>query len=432
MPQLIVSVAPDSPAARAGMRAGDSLVAVNGKFIRDVLDYKYYSSDARLTVEYTRAGKIRFARIVKDEGLPLGLEFESYLMDKARSCSNKCVFCFIDQLPPGMRKTLYFKDDDARLSFLQGNYISLTNLSRREIERICQLHISPVNVSVQATDPDVRRFMLGNENAGECMDIMRRFSRAGICMNCQIVVCPGINDGEVLMRSMRELAGLYPAVSSVSVVPVGITRYREGLYPLSPVTADSAGEIIDAVDAFGGECLSRLGERIFCCADELFLRAGRDIPDEDYYSDYPQFENGVGMMRSLENEFLSALEFRSDKSGSGTFSVATGLAAAPLIRKLLQISSERCYNVSGTVYGIENRFFGSSVDVAGLITGGDLVEQLKGRPLGSRLLISASMLRHGGDMFLDSVTLQDASRTLGVPIIGVANDGAALLDAFLN
>ncbi|MCR4772443.1 MAG: DUF512 domain-containing protein [Oscillospiraceae bacterium] len=432
MPQLIVSVVPDSPAARAGMRAGDFLVAVNGKFIRDVLDYKYYSSDSRLTVEYTRSGKIRFARIVKDEGLPLGLEFESYLMDKARSCSNKCVFCFIDQLPSGMRKTLYFKDDDARLSFLQGNYISLTNLSPREIERICELRISPVNVSVQATDPDVRRFMLGNENAGRCMDIMRRFSEAGIAMNCQIVVCPGINDGSVLLRSMRELAALYPSVSSVSVVPVGLTRHREGLYPLSPVTPDSAAEIIDAVDAFGCECAARYGERIFCCADELFLRAGRDIPEEDYYGGYPQFENGVGMMRSLENEFLSALEVRSGSSGSGAFSVATGLAAAPLIRKLLQISSERCYNVSGVVYGIENRFFGSTVDVAGLITGGDLIEQLKDRPLGSRLLISASMLRHGGDMFLDSVTLSDASRALGVPIIGVANDGEALLEAFLN
>ncbi len=432
MPQLIVSVAPDSPAARAGMRAGDFLVAVNGKFIRDVLDYKYYSSDSRLTVEYTRSGKIRFARIVKDEGLPLGLEFESYLMDKARSCSNKCVFCFIDQLPSGMRKTLYFKDDDARLSFLQGNYISLTNLSPREIERICELRISPVNVSVQATDPDVRRFMLGNENAGRCMDIMRRFSEAGIAMNCQIVVCPGINDGSVLLRSMRELAALYPSVSSVSVVPVGLTRHREGLYPLSPVTPDAAAEIIDAVDAFGCECAARYGERIFCCADELFLRAGRDIPEEDYYGGYPQFENGVGMMRSLENEFLSALEVRSGSSGSGAFSVATGLAAAPLIRKLLQISSERCYNVSGAVYGIENRFFGSTVDVAGLITGGDLIEQLKDRPLGSRLLISASMLRHGGDMFLDSVTLSDASRALGVPIIGVANDGEALLEAFLN
>lgn len=436
MAQLIVSVGGSSPGAKAGLRAGDLLVAINGNLIRDVLDYKYYCEDSRLLVEYMRSGKIRLTRIVKDEGEPLGLEFESYLMDRSRSCANRCVFCFIDQLPSGMRETLYFKDDDARLSFLQGNYITLTNLSEREIRRICDLRISPVNISVHATDPEVRRLMLGNKNAGRCLEIMKRFANAGITMHCQIVVCPGINDGDVLVQSLTELAALYPAVSSVSVVPVGLTRHRSGLYPLSPVTPEIAADIIGIVDRVGSRCLAVKGCRIFCCADEFYLRAGMNIPDSGYYFGYPQFENGVGMMRSLEDEFTAAVDGLSDddvkNASRQPFSVATGLAAAPLLRKLLQILENKCYNISGTVYGVENRFFGNTVDVAGLITGSDLIDGLKGRPLGQRLLISASMLRHGGDMFLDDITLDRVSAELDVPIIPVANDGYALLDAFLN
>jgi putative radical SAM enzyme (TIGR03279 family) len=431
---LITGVEKKSPAHKAGLRIGDRLVSICGNEIRDVLDYKYHSENSRLTLEIEREGKRLGFKIKKEESEPLGLEFESYLMDNARSCANKCIFCFIDQLPKGLRDTLYFKDDDARLSFLTGNYITFTNLSKRELQRIKELRISPINVSVQATDPELRCKMLGNKNAGSCLELMTELARAGIEMNCQIVVCPGYNDGEQLIKSMQDLSGLYPQVSSVSVVPVGLTRYREGLTELEPVTAEKAAEIIRAVYSFGEDCLRTLGSRLFYCGDELYLKAGIELPDWEYYEGFPQFENGVGMLRSLEDEFIAALEDIDCPSQSevNSFSVATGLAAAPLLSKLLQIAADRCYNISGRVYSIENRFFGSSVDVAGLITGQDLIDQLKGKPLGSRLLISANMLRHGGDMFLDSVTLTEASKELGIPIIPVVNDGAELLKAFMK
>ncbi len=431
---LITGVEKKSIAHRAGLRIGDRLVSICGNEIRDVLDYKYHSENSKLTIEVERGGKRLCFKLKKDESEPLGLEFESYLMDSARSCANKCIFCFIDQLPKGMRDTLYFKDDDARLSFLTGNYITFTNLSQRELKRIIDLRISPINVSVQATDPDLRCKLLGNKNAGSCMELMTDLAEAGIEMNCQIVVCPGFNDGEQLKKSMQDLSALFPQVNSVSVVPVGLTRYREGLHPLEPVTKEKAREIIGLVDSFGEECYRTFGSRLFYCGDELYLKAGIDIPDWEYYEGFPQFENGVGMLRSLEDEFMAALEDEelTPQSANNPFSIATGFAAAPLLTKLLQIASQKCYNIKGKVYAIENRFFGSSVDVAGLITGQDLIGQLKGRPLGSRLLIPASMLRYGGDMFLDNITLTEAINELGIPIIPVINDGAALLKALLK
>ena len=428
MDNAIKAIDPDSPLA-GKVRPGDTLLAINSNKILDVLDYKFFAYDTRLELRLRRPEGSEYSlHVVKPEGGDLGLDFESYLMDKPRSCANRCVFCFIDQLPGGMRPTMYFKDDDARLSFLLGNYITLTNLSKREIERIIALHISPINISVHATDPALRRELLRNPRAGECMDIMGRFAEAGITMNCQIVCCPGLNDGEALMQSMRDLEALYPQVHSVSVVPVGLTKFREGLYPLSPFTKELAAETLDMVDAFGGECLRRHGSRIFWCGDELYIKAGREIPSDEFYEEYTQLENGVGMLRLMETEFSSALKLGGEPDGA-PFSIATGVSAAPYFQILLDKAKEKYPEIKGRIYPIVNDFFGHSINVTGLITGGDLIAQLKDKELGERLLISQNMLRRAEMDFLDDVKLEEASAALGLPVYPIEQDGFALFDA---
>lgn len=428
MDNAIKAIDPDSPLA-GKVRPGDTLLAINSNKILDVLDYKFFAYDTRLELRLRRPEGSEYSlHVVKPEGGDLGLDFESYLMDKPRSCANRCVFCFIDQLPGGMRPTMYFKDDDARLSFLLGNYITLTNLSQREIERIIALHISPINISVHATDPALRRELLRSPRAGECMDIMGRFAEAGITMNCQIVCCPGLNDGEALMQSMRDLEALYPQVHSVSVVPVGLTKFREGLYPLSPFTKELAAETLDMVDAFGGECLRRHGSRIFWCGDELYIKAGREIPSDEFYEEYTQLENGVGMLRLMETEFSSALKLGGEPDGA-PFSIATGVSAAPYFQMLLDKAKEKYPEIKGRIYPIVNDFFGHSINVTGLITGGDLIAQLKDRELGERLLISQNMLRRAEMDFLDDVKLEEASAALGLPVYPIEQDGFALFDA---
>lgn len=428
MENIIKSIDRGSPLHRKA-HPGDAVIAINGNKIIDVLDYKFFAYDSRLKVLLRRPdGSEHEVTVHKSEGGDLGLEFESYLMDTPRSCANNCVFCFIDQLPKGMRRTMYFKDDDARLSFLLGNYITLTNLSKREIERIIALHISPINVSVHTTNPELRCKMLQNPRAGESIETMRRFAAAGIVMNCQIVCCPGLNDGEELLRSMRDLEEMYPGVHSVSIVPVGLTRFREGLYPLTPYTKELAGETIDMVTAFGDECLKRHGTRIFFCGDELYIKAERELPPDEFYEEHTQLENGVGMIRLLETEFRSALML-SDEPDGVPFSIATGVSAAPYFEKLLGMAKEKYGTIKGQVYAIENDFFGRSINVTGLITGQDLIKQLKGKDLGQRLLISQNMLRREEMDFLDDVTLEQASRELGVPIYPIEQDGFALWDA---
>ena len=415
---------------RGKASVGDRLISINGKKIIDVLDYKFYAYDPHLHLVLERSdGEIYHVHVEKEAGGDLGLDFESYLMDEARSCANNCIFCFIDQLPPGMRKTMYFKDDDARLSFLLGNYITLTNLSEREIQRIIDLHVSPVNISVHATDPELRCAMLRNKQAGRCMELMRRFAGGGIIMNCQIVCCPGVNDGPQLQRTMEDLAALYPQVRSVSIVPLGMTKYREGLTPLLPFTPALAEKTIDEVTAFGDICLQKYGSRIFFCGDELYLRCARAIPDDLFYEDYVQLENGVGMLRLMETEFSSALKLSEAPQKPQHFSIATGVAAAPFFEKLVCMAQEKYDTIRGNVFPIVNDFFGHSIDVAGLVTGGDLIRQLKGRDLGDRLLISQNMIRREERDFLDDVTLTEAEETLGVPIIPVEQDGFALWDA---
>ena len=429
---VIRSVDPRSPAHRAGVRPGETLLRVNGHPIVDVLDYKFYSYDPRLELVLREpGGSERTLRIRKGEGEDLGLEFETYLMDRARSCANNCIFCFVDQMPPGMRKSLYFKDDDARLSFLMGNYLTLTNLSPREVQRICDLRISPINISVHTTDPRLREEMLKNRRAGELMDLMGRFARGHITMNCQIVSCPGINDGPALDRTLRDLAGLYPAVNSVSVVPVGVTRFRQGLYPLETYTRDTAAALLDQVEAFARQHLEEKGTRLVWCSDEFYLLAGRELPGEDYFEEFTQLDNGVGMLRLLMSEFERALDLmeEEDMGGALPFSLATGVSAAPFLEKLVVRAGEKCGKIKGKVYPIVNRFFGETITVAGLVTGGDLIAQLRGKDLGQRLLIPASMLRAGERVFLDDVTLDDVERELGVPVVPVTQDGYELLDA---
>ncbi len=428
MSAKIVQVDRNSAAERAGILPGDELISINGKPIKDVLDYKFYSYDKRLKIELSR----KKVKVKKDEGEDLGLVFETYLMDKAKRCANNCIFCFVDQLPCGMRETLYFKDDDARMSFLLGNYISLTNLSDDDIERMIRMRISPINVSVHVTDPEIRRQMVRNPRAGECLKIMRRFCDAGINMNCQIVVCPGINDGDVLKNTIRDLLNLGDMIESIAVVPVGITKHRENLYPLVPMDKENALETIKIADEFGKQCIAERGFRTVYAADEMYIKAGLEIPGYDYYDGYPQLGNGVGLMTMLSDEFTDALEYAEFPVKVPDFTVATGVSAAPFIRKLIDELRKKCNNIgSAEVYEIENEFFGKTVNVAGLVTGGDLIKTLKEKSISGRLLIPEVMLRHGENVFLDNVSIEDVERELGVKVIPVENDGEKLLSAML-
>lgn len=431
MSTKIASIDARSAAEKGGVKLGEKLIAINGHEVVDVLDYRFYGYDKNpvLTLE-DESGVRRTVQLKKPEGEDMGLNFETYLMDEPMPCSNHCLFCFVDQMAPGMRDTLYFKDDDARLSFLQGNYITLTNLTEREAQRIIDLRISPINVSVHATDPKLHCILLGNKQAGKSLEYMKAFGEAGIEMNGQIVVCPGWNDGEQLQRTMEDMTAMNFA--SCSVVPVGLTKFRDKLPRIAPVSAEGAADIIDRVEAYGEKCLAESGTRRFFCADELYIRCGRPLPEEDYYEGYVQIENGVGMLRSLISEFESALEDEDEAENVSPFSVATGVACAPFMKELTEKLMKKFPAVRGEVHAIVNDFFGHTIDVAGLVTAGDLIRQLKGKPLGERLLIPVNMLRHGGDVFLDDLCVGDVERELGVRVTVVDQDGYDLLDAMLD
>lgn len=432
MGSVIKKIERHSPLFRKA-HEGETLVSINGHEITDVLDYKFFAYDTALLLELeSLSGHRRTVKVKKPEGGDLGLEFETYLMDKARACRNRCVFCFVDQLPRGMRKTLYFKDDDARLSFLTGNYITLTNLSEREIQRIIDLRVSPINVSVHATEPELRAKLLGNPGGAKGFELMQRLAKGGITMNCQIVCCPGLNDGAALMRSMEDLSGLYPEVYSVSIVPVGLTKHREGLYPLVPFDKNGARETVELIESYAAECKAKYGSSIFFASDELYLKAQLPLPEDEYYEEYTQLENGVGLLRLLTTEFLAALRLSDDACNGEPFTIATGVSAAPFLEKLLVTAQEKYANMRGKVYPIVNDFFGHTIDVAGLITGGDLIAQLKGKELGARLLIPKNMLRDGETVFLDDVSLEQAEAALGLPIIPVEQDGGDLFDKMLD
>ena len=431
----IESVDPGSPAHRSGIRAGESLVSVNGNLIEDVLDYRYHTAEQQLDIVLAdENGNERTVHVRNRNYLPLGLNFSTYLMDEKRECSNHCVFCFIDQLPSGLRDTLYFKDDDMRLSFLLGNYITLTNLSDGDIAKIIRMRISPINISVHATDPKVRVRMCRNKNAGKCLEIMKNFADNGITMNCQIVLCPGLNDGEALRATLTDLESLGEAVNSVSVVPVGLTAHRDGLYPLRSVDSAVARDVISTVTEFGDHRLYKSGSRVYYASDEFYIIAGLPLPDAEHYEDYPQLENGVGMVPLLMDEFFSALKLL-DPDGISVpppFSIATGEAASPYISGLVEKAREAFPGLSCTVYTVKNRFFGGDVTVAGLLTGSDYLAGLAGQELGQRLLIPANSLRYDGELFLDDMSISGLEEKLNVKIIPVPSDGGALLDALLG
>ena len=431
----IIKVEKGSRGWRAGIEAGDMLLSINGNEIKDILDYRFYLTEKRVKIEIEREGERNFALINKGEHDDIGLEFETPLMDKKHSCRNKCVFCFIDQLPKGMRNTLYFKDDDSRLSFLHGNYVTLTNMTDSDIDRIIKMHISPINVSVHTTNPELRCKMMNNKNAGKVLSYLDRLAEAGIEICGQIVLCKGLNDGEELTRTMHDLATLRPAVKSVSVVPAGLTRYRDGLYPLEAFEPEECRRIIKQVNSFGDKCLDFYGSRIVYCSDELYLRAGIPLPDEEFYEDYSQIENGVGMITSMVSEFEAELDYLDEYTegfSGGRKSIATGAAAYETIKSLAERLCERVDRLEINVYKIDNDFFGHSVTVAGLVTGRDLAAQLEGKDLGDELIIPDVMLKSGENVFLCDMTTDELSKKLGVPVSVTATGGADFIRSCLR
>lgn len=430
----ITGVLPHSRGAKKGILPGDILLEINGHPIRDVLDYRFYLTERAIKLKLHRGPDLVEIMIHKEEYDDIGLEFATPLMDKKHRCENGCLFCFIDQNPPGMRDSIYFKDDDSRLSFLHGNYITLTNLHDEDIDRILEMHISPVNVSIHTTNPALRVKMMKNKRAGEVLKYLRRLADAGTKLRGQIVLCKGINDGEELARSMRDLYAFYPAMDSVSIVPCGLTAYRKNLYPIEPFDAEECKHVIEQVTGFGDQCLAECGERIFYASDEFYVKAALPLPDGEFYGEYAQIENGVGMLTSFSDEFHSMLRLLKEKEKAvhREVSIATGEAAYTTIEALVRDAMAVCPGLICHIYPVKNHFFGGQVTVTGLLTGKDLAEQLEDKSLGTVLLLSRTTLRSEGDYFLCGMTPEELSQKLGVPICFTDNDGASFLENLLG
>ena len=427
----IFDVTTGSHADKAGIKKGETLLSINSNEIVDVLDYRFYQVNRKLTLEVADEDKnVRTIEMTKGEYEEIGLEFETYLMDKQHSCRNKCIFCFIDQLPKGMRESLYFKDDDSRLSFLFGNYITLTNITEHEIDRIIKMHISPINVSVHTTNPELRCKMMNNRFAGDTLKYPKRFADAGITLNCQIVSCPGINDGDELVRTLTDLENL--GVNMTAIVPVGLTRYRENLYPLVPYNKETAGQTIDIIEKMGDECVKKHGRRIFFPGDEFYLLAEREIPSPEFYEDFSALEDGIGMIAYLTDDVGWKLEeLDADESLCHKVTIACGEGVFPYMKRIMSMINEKFPNITINTRAIKNNFFGGGVNVSGLVTGGDLIDQLRGDDLGDRLIITSSMLRFENDLFLDDVSTDDVERELGVTLVPVNNNGNDLVEAVI-
>lgn len=424
-------VEPFSIAEEAGIEAGDKLVSINGHDFHDILEYRYLTAEYETTLEVLKKDGTTEMITVENDYDDIGVEFSEGLIDEAQSCQNKCIFCFIDQLPKGMRETVYFKDDDTRLSFLQGNYVTLTNLSDEEIDRLIKMRVSPINVSVQSTNPELRCMMLHNRFAGKCYDIMKKFAQNNIYMNCQIVLCPEINDGSELDRSISDLAALFPYVNSVSVVPVGLTRYRDGLYPIKPFTEETSKKTVYQVQRWQDKLYKEIGTRLIYLSDEFYLNAKIPVPKADTYEGFPQLENGVGLIASMQEEFDAALKLMKNKKYNRTVTIVTGEAAAPFIRSLTERLMEKT-DIKIDVYAVKNNFFGGGVNVAGLVTGTDIIEQMSDKKMGDIMLIPHSMLRDEDEIFLDDVTLSQLESKLGVKIEPVTNDGYEFIEKILG
>lgn len=436
----IRAVEAGSIAQEMGIEAGDSLLAINGEEVEDIFDYQYLIQDEYIEVLIRKPSQEEWLlEIDKEYEEDLGLVFENGLMDDYRSCCNKCIFCFIDQMPPGMRETLYFKDDDSRLSFLQGNYVTLTNLSDRDVDRIIRYHLSPINISFQTTNPQLRCRMLNNRFAGEALKKADRFFEAGIEMNGQIVLCKGINDGEELEKSLRDLSRYLPYLRSVSVVPVGLSRYREGLYPLQPFTKEDAKKVLEQIHRWQKELFDRYGLHFVHASDEWYILAGQELPDEDNYDGYLQLENGVGMLRLLMEEFRDSLRQLEENGAMARWqkkkrevSAVTGRISAPYIRRMADRLEEKFPGLTVHLYPIRNDFFGEQITVTGLLTGQDIIAQLKGKELGEELLLPVNVLRSGENVLLDDVTTQDISKALQVPVNIVKSSGYDFTETILG
>ncbi len=419
------------------MEAGDRLLAINGKEIQDIFDYQYLVQDDYIEVLVEKAdGEEWLLEIDKEYEEDLGIEFENGLMDEYRSCHNKCIFCFIDQMPAGMRETLYFKDDDSRLSFLQGNYVTLTNMSDHDVERIIKYHLSPINISFQTTNPQLRCKMLNNRFAGEALKKVDRLYEAGITMNGQIVLCKGVNDGAELERSISELTNYLPCLESVSVVPVGLSRYRDGLYPLEPFVKEDAEAVLRMIHEWQDKIYAEHGVHFIHASDEWYILAGQELPEEERYDGYLQLENGVGMLRLLLDEFGEALEeIRKSRkpleADGGTVSIATGLLAYPYIRDMAKRLEAVCTGIHIHVYPVINEFFGERITVSGLLTGQDIVKQLNGKELGKRLLLPQNVLRSGETVFLDDMTVEEMEKALQVKVDIVKSSGRDFIETIL-
>ena len=430
----IAAVAPGSIAEELELEPGDVILAINDQELEDIFDYHYLVEDEYLVMLVEKPdGEQWELEIEKDDDEDLGITFENGLMDDYKSCSNKCIFCFIDQMPPGMRDTLYFKDDDSRLSFLQGNYVTLTNMKEKDIDRIIRYRLDPINISVQTTNPELRCMMLHNRFAGDALKKIDTLYEAGIRMNGQIVLCKGVNDGAELDRSIRDLMKYLPYMESVSVVPVGLSKFREGLYPLTPFTKEDACEVLDLIHRWQKVCMQEYDTHFIHASDEWYLLAERELPEEDNYDGYIQLENGVGMLRLLQEEFSEAL---SDAPGDANLkkevSIATGRLAAPHLTQLMGSLTEKYPKVTVHVYPIRNDFFGEMITVSGLLTGEDLKKQLSLVPLGEKLLLPCNMVRSEEQDFLDDVTVEELEKTLQVPIDIVKSSGTDLLDAIIK
>ena len=430
---VISRVLPGSIGEELELEPGDILVSINGQPVEDVFDYRYLMNDELVELLIRKKnGEEWELEVEKDYEEDLGVEFENSLMDDYRSCSNHCIFCFIDQMPPGMRETLYFKDDDSRLSFLQGNYVTLTNMSDYDLERIIKFHLSPINVSFQAMNPELRCKMLHNRFAGDALKKVDRLYEGGVTMNGQIVLCKGVNDREELEYSLEKLSAYAPVLQSVSIVPVGLSKFRDGLYPLESFTKEDAEHLIEQVELWQKIMMEKHGIHFVHASDEWYILAGRNMPEEGRYDGYLQLENGVGMMRLLETEVKERLSQLEGDDRKIQASVATGKLAAPFIKKMTELVQEKFPNISVSVYTIKNEFFGEKITVSGLITGQDLKTQLKDRQLGEKVLIPCNMLRSGEDVFLDDLTVEMISEALGTEIVVVDEPGADLVDCLIN
>ena len=432
----ITGVLPGSRGEKAGILPDDILLSINGREICDVLDYRFHLANRTVVLKLHRGPELLDVTIHKGEYDDIGLEFGTPLMDAKHSCENKCIFCFIDQLPKGMRSTLYFKDDDSRLSFLHGNYITLTNLHDRDIDRIIEMHISPVNVSVHTTNPQLRVRMLANKRGGEVLKYLPRLVEGGIAVNCQLVLCRGINDGDELRRTLTDLLELTPMVQSVAAVPCGVTDYRQNLFKQTPYDAETSAAVIDIMEEFGDECKRRHGKRIIYPSDEWYLKAGRPIPEPEFYEDYDQLENGVGMMSLFREEFLAELEKPHRIYGTKKMDVVTGEMASPLIRQMMAELHRQYPMIDVKVHVVKNNFFGGNVGVAGLVTATDIIAQCEGKLESGTLGIPAVMLREEKDTFLDDMTIAQLGERLGVKVevlpVGGGDEAKALLRTGLH